>query len=61
MIRFRLEVVGLTATVASDRDDLYPDFLDDLMNRCVRLMVDAAASLEPEDEEADRGEGVDEG
>ena len=61
MIRFRLEVESpelntrLVASVSSDRDDVYPDFMDDLMNRCVSLTVNALASLE--DEEADDAEG----
>ena len=45
---FQLTSAGLTAMVTKD-GDVHPDLMDEMGRRCVRLFVEANASL-PDDE-----------
>ena len=44
MLTFQLVSEGLTATVSTDVS-IHPDLLDEMSRRCVRLFVEANASL----------------
>jgi hypothetical protein len=63
VIRFLVQAGQLSAAVTYEGDGTpYPDFLDDLQNRCVNLFRCAYDHLESDEgEEADSGEGVDGG
>ncbi len=48
MMVFSLQSAGLTASVTK-AGDVHPDLMDEMGRRCVRLFVEANASL-PDDE-----------
>lgn len=49
-VTFSLTTEGFSATVSA-QGDLHPDALDELSRRCVRLFVEANASLPDEPDE----------
>lgn len=54
MVTFELTSGSFAATVSTD-GPLHPDLLDEMSTRCIRLFIDANASL-PDEADPDDGE-----